>query len=109
MLEFLRFFFAPLHEPWYHGAVWGNVVAVVPLGLMGFFWLRSKHIALTEVHAQHNRHLESILAALDPEAESETTLDLIADKVDETTPGGLGTIRERLETIAPKRSGKAVE
>lgn len=38
MIHFLQFFFAQPHQPWYQAAVWGNVVAVVPCGILGFLW-----------------------------------------------------------------------
>ena len=95
--HFSQFFFFPVHEVWYRGAVWGNVVAVIPLAILGavaFFWHRAETKAL---HETHDAHLKLILKALDPEADSESTLDLIADKVNEETPGGIKAVLDAIE------------
>ncbi len=95
--HFWAFFFGEPGKHFYEAAVYGNVMAVLPLGVLGavaFFWHRAEVKALHEIH---DSHLKAILSALDPEAESESTLDLIADRVDERSPGGLKTILEAVE------------
>ncbi len=98
---------------WYERAVWGNVVAVLPLAILGGIGFFYHHIVVKRLHSTHDAHLRQILAALDPESDTETRLDQIADAVDETTPGGIKTVLEAIEgkkiKPASKRTGKAVE
>ncbi len=127
LTDFLRFFFAPPHAPWWTGAVWGNVVATIPLAIMGglaFFWhrgvVRELHEKLDaraaeaaalhkdhkDVLAEHSRHLLLILDALDPGtdggiAEIHSKIEQIADVIDVNTPGGLRVIVDRLDALAP--------
>ena len=92
-----QFFFDEPGKVWYEAAVWGNVVAVIPLAILGaiaFFYHRAEVKAL---HETHDRHLRAILNALDPEADSESMLDQIADRVDEKTPGGIQAVLEAIE------------
>lgn len=95
--HWFQFYFAPANEVWWRGAVWGNVFAVLPLAILGaiaFFYHRAEVKAL---HETHDRHLRAILNALDPEADSESMLDQIADRVDEKTPGGIQAVLEAIE------------
>jgi hypothetical protein len=102
-------YFFPPGKPWYEGLVWGNVFAVLPLAILGTitYWVHkwiTKDIQKFDHEASHaelHRKLSLILDQLDPEAESNSTLDLIADRVNEETPGGLGTIRADLRKLAP--------
>jgi hypothetical protein len=55
-----------------------------------------------EAHREHNEKLSKILEHLDPEASTDGMLDVIADRVDETTPGGLATVREDIAKLAGK-------
>lgn len=112
--HFWEFFFVPTepHTPWYHGQVWGNVVAVLPLAILGagafayhHFVVKGLHDELLRKHDEHSEHLRKIIEALDPETESDSTLDLIADRVDDGTPGGIGVLRERIDEL--KRAGQA--
>lgn len=81
----------------YWPEVRGNVYAIVPCALLGFFWLRSKHLALARAHRAHSAQLKLILQHLDPEAATDGLLDLIADRVDHTTPGGVGEVYKALK------------
>ena len=94
----------------YEAAVWGNVIAIFPsapllliLGVLAYYFhkramapLHEKIDMLAQTHAdQHDEHMravKSILDALDPDTESESQLDVIADRVDEKTPGGLKSV-----------------
>ena len=82
----------------YWPEVRGNVYAVLPCALLGFFWLRAKHRALTAAHRAHSAQLKLILQHLDPEAATDGLLDLIADRVDEKTPGGVTAILEAIRS-----------
>jgi len=105
--HFLEFFFAPDGKPWYEGAVWGNVVAILPLAVLGTagYWIHKyfthehKRFDAETAHDEHTKHLRAILDALDPEVVSESQLDIIADRVNEETPGGLGTVLKKLEEL----------
>ena len=76
----------------------GNVYAIVPCGIVAFVWLRAKHQALERAHSAHNAKLNRILEHLDPDAQTDGLLDLIADRTDEETPGGIGAVLEALKT-----------
>jgi len=106
-------YFDPHHAPWYTGQVWGNVFAVLPLAVLGTvtYWV---HKVLTKdiekfdaekAHDEHSKHLRAILDALDPEVESDSTLDYIAGQVNEDTPGGLKTIRDEIKLLAHGSNG----
>ena len=109
--HFIEFFFTGQHgEPWYHAAVWGNVVAVVPLGIGGFIgfyfhrWFTQRHedFDAKEAHNERAREARKILDLLDPHTdggirEIHEHVETIEDRVDETTPGGIKTILDRLD------------
>jgi hypothetical protein len=94
--HFWEFFFAEPGKHWYESAVWGNVMAIVPCGFIAFFWLRSKHLALTETHRLHAEKLDKLLAALDPEEMTDSQLDRIMEALDLETPGGLTQHRDEI-------------
>ncbi len=63
MAQFLHFFFAQPGQPWYQAAVWGNVVAIVPCGIVGWVWSRTRfwplrpvRHALEKIHDHHEWH-----------------------------------------------------
>ena len=87
----------------YWTEVKGNVYAILPCAVVAFFWVRAKHTALVEAHQKNSKHLEHLLKALDPEEETDNMLDRIADKVDETTPGGIESV---LKALQPKGKAK---
>lgn len=96
LTHFWHYFFAPPHEPWYKGNVWGNVVAVLPMAILGAAGFAYHHFALKRLHKAHDKHLKQILDALDPETESETQIDRIAELVDDRQPGGVTVVLEEL-------------
>jgi hypothetical protein len=61
--HFFHFFYGEPGEPWYHAAVWGNIVAVTILAPCGYIWAKSKFWPLNLIHAKlneslaHHRHL----------------------------------------------------
>ena len=109
MTHFWQFFFFPPHEVWYKGAVWGNVVAVLPLAILGAAGFAYHHVVVKGLHSTHDEHLKKILDALDPEAQTETQLDQIADRVDETTPGGLGVLDRKLDQLLDTTAPRAAQ
>lgn len=71
IVDFWKFFFAPDNGPWFTGNVWGNVVAMIPCGiiggLIGTFWAKSKywpfkllHKKLDRLHERHDEHAADI-------------------------------------------------
>lgn len=123
--HFWQFFFVPPEPgvPWYHGQVWGNVVAVLPLALLavaGFFWHKGvmdeaheKIDKLAQAHDKHTEHLKAILDALDPDtdggiADLHAKLDVIRDALDTHTPGGLKEIVDRLDGPEAPHTGVSV-
>ena len=48
--NFLHFFFGG--HPWYQGAVWGNVVAIIPCGIIGWLWSKTKFWPLNHLKRQ---------------------------------------------------------
>lgn len=102
--HFWQFFFVPPEQgvPWYHGQVWGNVVAVLPLALLGAAGFAYHHFVLRRVHRQiearhdeHSRRLCEILNVLDPD--SEGGLSVVLDRLDTRTPDGLKTVLDAIE------------
>ncbi len=97
-----QFFFNPPSGPWYTGNVYGNLVAIVPTGLLLFAYIRSRHLAVLEshrvlkiAHIEHAEKLDKLLDALDPQTPG--SLKNIEDALDPTTPSGIGVIIEKLE------------
>lgn len=64
LAHFWEFFFAPVGQPWYEGNVWGNVVAIVPCGIIGLVWasLRIGRLerSLVELHRKHDALREQL-------------------------------------------------
>lgn len=56
LTHFLEFFFAPPGVAWYQGNVWGNVVAIIPCGILAVLWARTK---LKVVHTKLDLLVES--------------------------------------------------
>jgi hypothetical protein len=54
LTHFWQFFFAPPAGPWYTGNVYGNVVAVVPCGVLAWLWARSSKAATHALLRQHH-------------------------------------------------------
>ena len=118
---FWHFFFSPATGPWYTGNVWGNVVATIPLALLGmaaFFWHRGvvrelhekldAHAAQLEAHgiaqAHHAAKLLLVLDALDPGTDGGITeihnrVEEIADTISTDTPGGLKLVLDRIDKL----------
>jgi hypothetical protein len=108
------FFFDPgAGHQWYEGNVYGNLVAIVPTGLILFFYIRSRHIAVMESHKAlakaHNEHAEKlaqVLDKLDPAtdggiADVHLALAVLKDDLDPATPGGIGVLAADLAKLAP--------
>lgn len=116
------FFWGPGKPVWYERSVWGNVVATIPLAVMGaaaFFWHRGvvrrlhekidRHEAALKGHiegqAEHGRKLLLILDALDPGTDGGITeihnaIGKIADEINPDTPGGLRLVLDRLDGLS---------
>jgi hypothetical protein len=60
IVHFLHFFFAQPGQPWYQAAVWGNVVAIAPCGIIAFLWGR----AVERRHLLHLKHGNMLLEEL---------------------------------------------
>jgi len=118
---FWEFFFANPQQPhFYEAAVWGNVAAVLPLGILGYLYLRSRHEAvlaahreLKAAHVEHAEKLDRLLDKMDPTtdgglAELHTALADVQDRLDTATPGGLQEIAERLDALAKPRPARKV-
>ena len=58
MSSWLAYNFAPAHEPWWHGNIYGNIWAWILCGVLAGLWIRAKLIAhkelLEEIH--HRLH-----------------------------------------------------
>lgn len=97
-----QFFFHPPHVPWYTGNTYGNLVAIIPTGLLLFAYIRSKHLAVIEshkalkaAHVEHAEKLDKLLDKLDPETPG--SLVAIEDMLDPATPSGIGEILKELQ------------
>ena len=95
-------YFDPAEKVWYEGAVWGNIFAILPAGVLGaiaFFWHGVLVDEAKKAADQHTRHLKKILDALDPESDGgvHIKLDQIVDDLDPKTDSGIGVIIHKLE------------
>jgi hypothetical protein len=97
-----QFFFNPPTGPWYTGNVYGNLVAIIPTGLLLFAYIRSRHLAVIEshkalkaAHVEHAEKLDKLLSKLDPETPG--SLVAIEDMLNPETPTGIGEIIKRLD------------
>ena len=113
---FWEFFFdnTPAQHHFYEAAVWGNVVAVLPLAIVAiiaFIWHKGvveethrKLDVLAEKHDEHAEHLKKILDALNPETDGGISLlhehiQRIENEINLKTPGGLKTILDEIEKL----------
>jgi hypothetical protein len=98
-----HFFFQPGGgAQWYTGNVYGNLVAIVPTGLIFFLYLRSRHLAvlaaheeLKLAHVEHAAKLDKLLDHFDPDTPGPMT-DVL-DRLDLHTPGGVTDLLKALE------------
>lgn len=102
--HWLRYNFAPVGHPWYEGAAWPNVAAVLPLALLGAAGFIYHHVVLRRMHreleARHDEHslkLAAMLDVLDPD--SDGGLQVVLDRLDDQTPGGLSATNDRIEAL----------
>lgn len=101
--SFWHYYFWPAAGPWWLGAVWGNVIAIVPL-----FCLTLEHrMAVAAAQRVHSQHLEKIIDWIDPATDGGVSvvhqrLDAICDLLDADTPGGVGTVRTAIEALSSK-------
>jgi hypothetical protein len=106
--HFWAFFFGMPGGPhFYEAAVWGNVVAVLPLAvlaLFGWFWHKG---AVEEMHRKldaaaaradvHAEHMKKVLDLLNPETDG--GIADVLDRLDPVSPGGLQVVVDRIETL----------
>jgi hypothetical protein len=100
---------------WYERAVWGNVVAVLPLavlGLIGFLWhrgvvkeLHAKIDREADARAEHTQHLKKIMDALDPETGG--GIADVLDRLEPSTPSGIGVLAGKLDALAAEGVGES--
>jgi hypothetical protein len=63
LTHFVHYFYWEPGQPWYHAAVWGNIVAVTILAPCGYLWAKSEFWPLNLVHSKldealsHHKHL----------------------------------------------------
>lgn len=92
-----HYYFAPHGQPWWAGAVWGNIFALLPMMLiagLGFWW---HHTVLARAHRLHSRHLAAIIDLLDPRTDG--GIAVVLDRLDPLTPGGIRAIVDRLDQL----------
>jgi hypothetical protein len=111
---FWEFFFdnTPTQNHFYEAAVWGNVIAILPLAIasiIAFVWHKGivkqthkKLDALAEKHTEHTEHLKKILDLLDPETDGGISvvhekIDRMENELNLETPGGLKTILDSIK------------
>lgn len=107
LTHFWHYEFAPVGEPWYHGQVWGNVVAVLPMAVLAAGGLIYHHVVLRRLHAAHDRHLKALLDLIDPSTDG--GLAIVLDRLDESTPGGLGAVLDRIDELHGDLAGAGVK
>ena len=100
-----HFFFQPGHgSQWYEGNVYGNLVAIVPSGVLLWLYLRSRHLAILTAHAElkaahvdHAEKLDKLLNKLDPDTRGGIT-DVL-NRLEVSTPGGIQLLDAKVERI----------
>jgi hypothetical protein len=60
MTHWFTYNFAPAHEPWYHGNIYGNMWAWILCGALAAMWIRAKFIAVHNKLREHKHMLEEI-------------------------------------------------
>jgi hypothetical protein len=99
---FWEFFFGnPAQRHFYEAAVWGNVVAVLPMAAFGAAGFVYHHFVLKRLHEEHSAHLRSILDILDPEtdggvADLHAAIAEIREDLNPDTPGGLRVVLDEI-------------
>jgi hypothetical protein len=108
LTHWFQFNYAEPGAPWYHAADWPNVFVVLPLAILGFLYLRSKHLAILAAHqelkASHDEHahkLDLLLSHCDPDGQG--SIAQVLDRLDEKTPGGLQVIAEKIDLLTPPK------
>lgn len=108
MTHLIQFMYFPHGEVWYRGATWSNVFVVLPLAILGFFYIRSRHLAviaaheeLKLAHVQHSAKLDRLLAHMDPDTPGPIT-DVL-DRLDPGSPGGIAVLDMKLDALAKDR------
>jgi hypothetical protein len=109
LTHWFQFNYMMPHEVWYRAADWSNVFVMLPIAILGFLYIRSRHLAVIEshkalkaAHVEHAEKLDKLLAKLDPETPG--SLVAIEDMLNPKTPTGIGEIIKRLDG----RSGQQV-
>jgi hypothetical protein len=102
LTHWFQFNYAEPGQPFYRAADWPNVFVVLPLAILGFLYLRSRHLAvmaahetLKSAHDEHARKLDLLINHLDPDGQG--SIAQVLDRLDTTTPGGLKEIADRLD------------
>src|ERR1035441_4907315 len=102
--HWLQFNYAEPGQPFYKAADWPNVFVVLPLAILGFLYLRSRHLAviaaheeLKAAHVQHSAKLDRLLDKMDPD--SQGGIADVLDRLDPVTPGGLRIVADRIDTL----------
>jgi len=112
--HFWEFFFAEPGKHFYESAVWGNVVAVLPLAVvavLGWLWhkgavgeLHRKLDAQAKRHDELAEHMKKALDLLDPErdggiADVHAAIAEIKNELSVDTPGGLQVVVGRIDML----------
>jgi len=100
-----QFFFQPGGgAQWYTGNVYGNLVAIVPTGLIFFLYLRSRHLAVLAAHAElkaahvdHAAKLDRLLDHLDPDTPG--PMADVLDRLEPSTPSGIGVVLKEIRGL----------
>ncbi len=106
LTHWFQFNYAEPGQPFYRAADWPNVFVVLPLAILGFFYLRSRHLAVMEshralkaAHVEHVAKLDKLLDRLDPETPG--SIHDVLDLLDLETPGGIQILAEKIDRITP--------
>jgi hypothetical protein len=114
LTHWFHFNYAEPGQPFYRAADWPNVFVDIPLVIGAYLLGRARHITVIEshnalklAHLQHAAKLDKLLAHMDPDTPGPIT-DVL-DRLDPVSPGGIAVLDGKLDRLAAKRSGKAVE
>jgi hypothetical protein len=105
--HWFQFNYAEPGQPFYRAADWPNVFVVLPLAILGYLYLRSRHIAviasheaLKAAHVEHAAKLDKLLDRFDPTTQG--GVSDVLDRLDVSTPGGITIVSEKIDELLSK-------
>jgi hypothetical protein len=104
LTHWFQFNYAEPGQPFYRAADWPNVFVILPVAILGFLYVRSRHLAvlaahreLRAAHVEHAAKLDRLLDHLDPYTPG--PIADVLDRLEPKTPGGIGVLNDKLDRV----------